>query len=93
MTTASAKKPIKIKKSYSISREAESFVRKVRHARKIASDSEALDMLLRESIEFHRKSSVDAAYRAYYDSASEQELLEEREWAEFGTAQMTELSR
>jgi len=48
---------------------------------------------LRESIEIHRKSSVDAAYKAYYDSASEQELAEEREWAEFGTAQLRELSR
>ena len=91
MTTAAATQ--RIKKSYSISREAESFVRKVRQARKIASDSETLDILLRESIEFHRKSAVDAAYKAYYDSASEQELAKEQEWAEFGTAQMAELSR
>ena len=83
----------RIKKSYSISVEAESFVRKVRKARKIASDSEALDLLLRESIEVHRKSAVDAAYKAYYDSASDQELEEEQTWAEFGTAQMAELSR
>lgn len=83
----------RVKKSYSISVEAESFVRKVRKTRKIASDSEALDMLLRESIEVHRKSAVDAAYKAYYDSASDQELEEEKSWADFGTAQMTELSQ
>ena len=91
MTTLTAKR--RIKKSYSISVEAESFIRKVRKARKIASDSEALDILLRESIEVHRKSAVDAAYKAYYDSASDQELEEEKSWAEFGTAQMTELSK
>ncbi|HEY5329332.1 MAG TPA: hypothetical protein VIJ79_05570 [Acidobacteriaceae bacterium] len=91
MTNVIAKR--RIKKSYSISVEAESFVRKVRKARKIASDSEALDMLLRESIEVHRKSAVDAAYKAYYDSASDQELEEEKSWAEFGTAQMAELSQ
>jgi len=83
----------RVKKSYSISVEAESFVRKVRKTRKIASDSEALDILLRESIEVHRKSAVDAAYKAYYDSASDQELEEEKSWADFGTAQMTELSQ
>ena len=91
MTTAPSTQ--RVKKSYSISREAESFVRKVRQARKIASDSETLDILLRESIEFHRKSAVDAAYKAYYDSADDQELSEDREWAEFGTAQLTELLR
>jgi hypothetical protein len=91
MTNAISKR--RIKKSYSISVEAESFVRKVRKARKIASDSEALDVLLREVIEVHRKSAVDAAYKAYYDSASDQELEEEKSWAEFGTEQMTELSR
>lgn len=89
MTNVIAKR--RIKKSYSISAEAESFVRKVRKTRKIASDSEALDLLLREAIEVHRKSAVDAAYKAYYDSASDQELEEEKSWAEFGTAQMTEL--
>jgi hypothetical protein len=91
MTTAIAKR--RIKKSYSISVEAESFVRRVRKTRKIASDSEALDMLLREAIEVHRKSAVDAAYKAYYDSASDKELEEEQSWAEFGTAQMSRLSQ
>jgi hypothetical protein len=91
MTNVSTKR--RVKKSYSISVEAESFVRKVRRVRKIASDSEALDLLLREAIEVHRKSAVDAAYKAYYDSASDQELEEEKSWAEFGTAQMAELSR
>ncbi|HZL29426.1 MAG TPA: hypothetical protein VFC39_23075 [Acidobacteriaceae bacterium] len=91
MTDVIAKR--RVKKSYSISVEAEGFVRKVRKARKIASDSEALDMLLRELIEVHRKSAVDAAYKAYYDSASDQELEDEKSWAEFGTAQMAELSQ
>jgi len=92
MTTATSAQS-RVKKSFSISREAESFIRKVRQTRKIASDSETLDILLRESIEIHRKSAADAAYKAYYDSASERELEEETVWAEFGTAQLTELSR
>lgn len=91
MANVAAKR--RVKKSYSISVEAESFVRKVRKARQIASDSEALDILLREVIEVHRKSAVDAAYKAYYDSASDAELQEEQTWGEFGTAQLAELSR
>ena len=83
----------RITKSYSISVEAESFVRKVRKTRKIASDSEALDLLLREAMDVHRKSAVDTGYKAFYDSASDQELEEEQSWAAFGTEQMTELSR
>jgi hypothetical protein len=71
----------RIKKSYSISREAESFVRQTRQARKIKSDSEALDQLLRESIATHRRGSIDAAYKAYYDAASDGDLAAENEWA------------
>jgi hypothetical protein len=40
----------RIKKSYSISRETESFVRQTRQERKIRSDSEALDQLLRNRL-------------------------------------------
>ena len=90
MTTGTASR--RIKKSYSISREAESFVRKIRKARSIASDSEALDQLLRESIEAHRKSKIDAEYKAYYDAASETDLAEEKLWAEFSEGEMTGLA-
>jgi hypothetical protein len=83
----------RVKKSFSISPEAESFIRKVRKARKIASDSEALDQLLRESIEAHRKRSIDTAYKAYYDAASEAELAEETSWAEFAESELAVLSQ
>jgi hypothetical protein len=71
----------RIRKSYSISREAESFVRQTRQARKIKSHSEALDQLLRESIATHRRGSIDAAYKAYYNAASDADLAAENEWA------------
>ena len=81
----------RIKKSYSISREAESFVRKIRKVRKIASDSEALDQLLRESIAAHRRGSIDAAYKAYYDSASDADLAAEHAWAAFAESELGEI--
>ena len=83
----------RIKKSYSISRQAEQFVRQVRKARKIRSDSEALDQLLREAIAAHARGSIDAAYKAYYDAASEAELAEESAWAAFAESEFTELSK
>jgi len=83
----------RIKKSYSISRQAEQFVRQVRKARRIRSDSEALDQLLREAIAAHARGSIDAAYKAYYDAASEAELAEESVWAAFAESEFTELSR
>jgi len=83
----------RIKKSYSISRQAEQFVRQVRKARRIRSDSEALDQLLREAIAAHVRGSIDAAYKAYYDAASEAELAEESAWAAFAESEFTELSK
>jgi hypothetical protein len=83
----------RIKKSYSISRQAEQFVRQVRKARKIRSDSEALDQLLREAIAAHARGSIDAAYKAYYDTASDAELAEESAWAAFAESEFTELSK
>jgi hypothetical protein len=82
----------RIKKSYSISRQSEQFVRQVRKARKIRSDSEALDQLLREAIAAQARGSIDAAYRAYYDAASETELAEESAWAAFSESEFAVLS-
>jgi len=81
----------RVKKSYSISREAEQFIRRVRETRKIASDSEALDQILREQLATQSRAAIDAAYAAYYDAAADNELAEELEWAKFGEAQFAEL--
>jgi hypothetical protein len=89
METASTR----VKKSYSISRQSEQFVRQVRKARNIRSESEALDQLLREAIAAHARGSIDAAYKAYYDAASEADLAEETAWAAFGETEMAEFSK
>jgi hypothetical protein len=83
----------RVKKSYSISREAEQFVRRVRKSRKIASDSEALDQILREALQAQSRAGIDAAYKAYYDAASDAELAEEFTWAEFAGSQLAELTK
>ncbi len=46
------------------------------------SDSEALELLLRELIFEAKRREIDAACKEYYDTASDEELAEQREWAE-----------
>jgi len=89
MKTASQR----VKKSYSISRQSERFVRQIRKARRIKSDSEALDQLLREAIAAHARGSIDAAYKAFYDAASESELAEDAAWAAFSESELAEIAQ
>lgn len=78
----------RVKKSYSISVEAEQFIRRVRETRHIASDSEALDQLLRESMAAHRRGAIDEAYRMHYDNLPGEALVEETAWAEFASSHL-----
>jgi len=81
----------KIKKSYSLSVESERYVRRYRRARKIASDSEALDTLLKEALAAEKLAEINAAYKDYYDNATEEELKEESDWAQFASAALAEV--
>jgi hypothetical protein len=58
------------------------FLSELRKRRRAASDSEALDLLLRESMTIRKREALDACVAAYYDSATDEELREELEWAE-----------
>jgi len=72
----------KIKKSFTLAPEAVAFLSETREKRKAGSDSEALDLLLREAMLEAKRREIDAAYKEYYDTASDEELAEQREWAE-----------
>ncbi len=74
----------RIKKSYSISPESERYIRKIRKARKIASDSQALDHILQEAQDAQKRAEIGEAYTAYYDSATDEDLAEEKGWAALG---------
>ena len=75
----------KIKMSITLSPEVVAYVKQSRKRRKAASNSEAMDMILRESMLLQKQAEIDAAYREYYDNVSDEILAEERQWAE-GTA-------
>ncbi len=72
----------KMKKSFTLSPESVAHVSETRRKRGTASDSEALDLLLRENMLEAKRQEFDAACNEYYDTASDAELAEQREWAE-----------
>ncbi|MGP8251622.1 MAG: hypothetical protein ACLQHF_06270 [Terracidiphilus sp.] len=72
----------KIKRSFTLSPELVVFVSETRKRRHAASDSEALDLLLREKMLAMKQEEIDAAYKSYYDTVSDEVLAEKREWAE-----------
>ena len=75
----------KIKRSFTLTPESIALVRETRRRRRTGSDSEALDLLLREAIDAQKREKIDAAIKRYYDSADAADLEAQREWAE-GTA-------
>jgi len=72
----------KVRRSFTLSPEAVAFITETRKRRGLRSDSEALDLLLREEILKSKRQEIDAAYKEYYDTASDEDLAEQREWAE-----------
>ncbi|MGD0630667.1 MAG: hypothetical protein ABR987_15145 [Terracidiphilus sp.] len=72
----------KVRRSFTLTPEAVSFIGETRKRRGARSDSEALDLLLHEAMLEAKRQEIDAAYKEYYDTASEEVLAEQREWAE-----------
>lgn len=71
----------KMKRSFTLMPESVAFLAKTRQKRGAGSDSEALDLLLREAMQEAKLQEIDAAYKEYYDTASDEELAEQGEWA------------
>ena len=80
----------KIKKSFSISVESDSFIRKNCKERKSNSESETLDALLSELRAIRQQQAIEAAYTDYYDSLSQEEVAEEHSWGAFAESQLAE---
>jgi len=72
----------KMKRSFTLTPEAVAFVGETRQRRGAGSDSEALNLLLREAMLEAKRQELDAACKEYYDTASDEGLAEQREWAE-----------
>jgi hypothetical protein len=72
----------KIKRSFTISPESAAFLQEARQQSNAGSDSEALDLLLRELMLKRRLAAIEAAYTDYYDAISGDQLQEDSAWAE-----------
>jgi hypothetical protein len=72
----------KIRRSFTLTPEAMAFVRETRNRRGAGSDSKAVELLLKESMLEEKRQATDAACKEYFDSASDEVLAEQREWAE-----------
>jgi len=78
----------KAKRSFTLAPESLAFLREARRRFKARSDSETLDRLIQEAIVARKRQEVDAAVKAYYDSVSDAELSEQRDWARGTSAGM-----
>lgn len=90
MHTTFKKQSRKVKKSFSISPESDFFIRRTCKARKSVSESETLDVLLKELMTIHQQKAIEAAYVDYYDSLSENEVAEQSEWGAFAESQLAQ---
>lgn len=72
----------KIKRSFTLAPESVAFLKEARKRREARSDSEALDLVLNELRLEARRQELEAATKEYYDTATDEELAEEVEWAE-----------
>jgi hypothetical protein len=78
----------KMKRSFTLTPEVVAFVGETRKKRGAGSDSEALDLLLREAMLEAKRQEIDAAYKEYYDTASDEDLAEQSKWAEMAGPNM-----
>ncbi len=86
MTTQATSR--KMKRSFTLTPEVVGFVGETRQKRGAGSDSEALDLLLREAMLEAKRQEIEVACKEYYDLASDEDLAEQREWAELAGPSM-----
>jgi len=78
----------KIKRSFTLTPESVAYLGEMRKKRGAGSDSEALDLLGREEMLEAKRQEIDAAYKEYYDTASDADLAEQSKWAEMAGPNM-----
>ena len=90
ISTTSPKVGRKVKKSFSISVESDSFIRKSCKERRSNSESETLDALLSELMNIRKQQAIEAAYKDYYDSLGDKEVTEQHAWGSFAESQLAQ---
>lgn len=77
----------KEKKTFSLSRESLRYLEAVRRERKNTSVSSVLDELIREQQKAKEMERISASITGYYDSLTDEEVVENRAWGGFAESQ------
>jgi hypothetical protein len=80
MTTKATQR--RIKRSFTLDPELLSYLRETRRRRKARSDSEALHLLLKESMLRTQLREIESQFASYYDAIPGSELASEQDWAQ-----------
>lgn len=77
----------KARKTFSLSRQAVTYLESVRKATKRGSMSSVLEDIIRQQQEAKELERISASFTRYYDSLTEEERAEDRAWGQFGETQ------
>ena len=76
----------KAKKTFSLSREAMSYLESVRRNKRVSMSS-VLEDIIRQQHQLREMERISASMTRYYDSISDEERAENRAWGEFAESQ------
>jgi hypothetical protein len=90
--TISKRRPVKAKKSYTLSAESVAYLEGLRKQRRATSASSVLEDILQHVRQASRKMALEQAVTDYYSSLGEDELDEQAKWADFAWAEFAHAS-
>jgi len=90
--TISKRRPVKAKKSYTLSAESVAYLEGLRKQRRAASTSSVLEDILQHVRQASRKMALEKAVTDYYSSLGEEGLDEQAKWADFAWAEFSNAS-
>jgi hypothetical protein len=89
MSRPAWKNRTKARKTFSLSREAVSYLEALRAAKRSPSISSVLEDLIRQRREAEEAQRISASISGYYDSLSDDQVAEDRAWGEFAEGQLS----
>jgi hypothetical protein len=83
MDRTTCKRDRKVKKSFTLSSESVAYLEEVRKKNGADSMSAILEEILQAARREEKRAAIDRAMKEYYDSLTDEEVEEERQWGEF----------
>jgi hypothetical protein len=86
-TVTRTKKPVKQKRSFTLSRSSVQFLERLRRKTAATSTSLVLDQLIRDAEQKEAQAGLEASIAAYYSQLSREEQAEQELWGAFASEQ------